>query len=278
MLRIGLFLGTNFAVMIVLSIVLQVLGLHQQGTSGFIMIAGLFGMGGAFISLMMSKTMAKRAVGAEVIEAPRNSSEQWLIETVARQSEQAGIGMPEVAVFSSDAPNAFATGANRNDALVAVSSGLLKHMNQDEVEAVLGHEVSHVANGDMVTLALLQGVMNTFVMVFAHILAAAIDRNSRGRGMGYFMGYYAAQAVLGILASIVVKWFSRFREYRADAGGAALSSHAKMIAALERLQQQSEPAALPESMAAQGISGLFGGLLSTHPPLSARIEALKQAA
>jgi heat shock protein HtpX len=277
MLRIGLFLATNFAVLVVLSIVLNLLGLNQQGTGGMLVFAAIFGMGGAFISLLMSKSMAARAVGAQLIEQPANAAERWLVETVQRQAEAAGIGMPDVAVFDSPSPNAFATGANKDDALVAVSTGLLRHMSQDEVEAVLAHEVSHVANGDMVTLALLQGVMNTFVMVFAHVLAAAIDRDSRGRGAGYYLGYFAAQAVLGFLASLVVMWFSRHREYRADAGGARLAGRHKMIAALERLQQQSQPEALPDTVEAFGIAGGLGSLLSTHPPLEQRIAALRAA-
>ncbi|MEQ8234096.1 MAG: protease HtpX [Gammaproteobacteria bacterium] len=277
MLRIGLFLATNFAVLVVLSIVLNLLGLNQQGTGGMLVFAAIFGMGGAFISLLMSKSMAARAVGAQLIEQPANAAERWLLETVQRQAEAAGIGMPDVAVFDSPSPNAFATGANKDDALVAVSTGLLRHMSQDEVEAVLAHEVSHVANGDMVTLALLQGVMNTFVMVFAHVLAAAIDRDSRGRGAGYYLGYFAAQAVLGFLASLVVMWFSRHREYRADAGGARLAGRHKMIAALERLQQQSQPEALPDTVEAFGIAGGLGSLLSTHPPLEQRIAALRAA-
>lgn len=279
MMRVGLFLATNFAVLVVLSIVLNLLGLNQpgSGTGGMLVFAAIFGMGGSLISLLMSKRMAMRAVGAQVIEQPRTSSERWLLETVARQAESSGIGMPDVAVFDSPSPNAFATGANKNEALVAVSTGLLRHMNEDEVEAVLAHEVSHVANGDMVTLALVQGVMNTFVMVFAHILAAALDRDSRGRGMGYFIGYYVAQAVLGFLAALVVMWFSRYREYRADAGGARLAGGGKMIAALERLRQQAEPGALPDDMAAFGISGSLGHLFSTHPPLEARIARLREA-
>lgn len=281
MLRIALFLATNFAVMIVLTAVVSLLGLNQpgSGTSGLIIMAAIFGMGGSFISLLMSKSMALRAVGAQLIEQPANAAERWLVDTVARQAQAAGIGMPDVAIFDSPAPNAFATGAKRDDALVAVSTGLLRGMHQDEVEAVLAHEISHVANGDMVTLTLIQGVMNTFVMVFAHLLAAAIDRDGRGRhGAGYYLGYFAAQAVLGFLASLIVMWFSRFREYRADAGGAALAGRHKMIAALERLQQVHEPQALPDSMAAFGISGGLGAWFSTHPPLAARIAALRATA
>jgi len=276
MLRITLFLATNFAVMIVLTAVLSLLGLNQpgSGTPGLIVMAAIFGMGGSFISLLMSKSMARRAVGAQLIEQPANAAERWLVDTVARQAQAAGVGMPDVAIFDSPTPNAFATGAKRDAALVAVSSGLLRSMSQDEVEAVLAHEMSHVANGDMVTLTLIQGVMNTFVLVFAHILAAAIDRDGRGRhGAGYYLGYFAAQAVLGFLASLIVMWFSRYREFRADAGGASLAGRHKMIAALERLQQVHEPQALPDSMAAFGISGGLGALFSTHPPLAARAAA-----
>jgi heat shock protein HtpX len=278
MLRIALFLATNFAVLVVLSIVLQLLGLNEpgSGTGGLLVMAAIFGMGGAFISLLMSKSIARRAVGAHVITEPRTPAERWLVDTVARQAQAAGIGMPEVAVFESRSPNAFATGAKRDEALVAVSTGLLQHMQPDEVEAVLAHEISHVANGDMVTLALIQGVLNTFVMVFAHVLAGIIDRDSRGRGFGYYIGYFAAQAVLGFLASLIVMWFSRLREYRADAGGAALAGRHKMIAALERLQRAQEAQPLPDTLQAFGITGGLGHLLSTHPPLSARIQALRE--
>lgn len=282
MMRIGLFVATNLAVLFVLSIVLNLLGFNQpgQGMGGFLVMAAVFGMGGSFISLLMSKTLAARSVGAQVIDTPRTGGEQWLVNTVARLAEQAGIGMPEVAVFDSPTPNAFATGANKDAALVAVSTGLLRNMSEDEVEAVLGHEIAHVANGDMVTLALLQGVMNTFVMVFAHLLAAVIDRSDgrENHGMGYYIGYYASQAVLGFLASLIVMWFSRYREYRADAGGARFAGRHKMIAALERLRRVNEPHALPDGMAAFGITGGLGELLATHPPLEKRIEALRAAA
>jgi heat shock protein HtpX len=269
MLRIGLFLATNLAVMLVLGVVLNLLGLNQPGSGirGYLIFAALFGMGGSLISLLLSKKMAARSVGARIIEQPANATERWLVETVARQASAAGIGMPEVAIFESPGPNAFATGANKNAALVAVSSGLLQHMREPEVEAVLGHEISHVANGDMVTLALLQGVMNTFVMVFARIIAGAIDRGGRGPGIGYFVGYFAAQAVLGFLASMVVMWFSRHREYHADAGGAALASREQMIAALERLQQVAKPAPLPDAVAAFGIAG---GAAIVDPPATGR--------
>jgi len=281
--RVLLFLSTNFAVVLVLGLVLNLLGLNQQGGGSlpFLIMAAVFGMGGSFISLWMSKSMALRSTGAKVIESPNGELEKWLVDTVHAQAERAGIGQPEVAIFDSPAPNAFATGANKNAALVAVSSGLLSNMARDEVEAVLGHEVSHVANGDMVTLSLIQGVVNTFVMVFAQIVASALSRgDGRGRGMGYYFAYSIAQMFFGFLASIIVMWFSRYREFRADEGGAALSTAPKMIAALERLQS-SEPAELPASMAAFGISsgGIKQGLrqlLTTHPPLSDRIAALKR--
>ena len=282
MTRILLFLTTNFAVVLVLGVVLNLLGLNQQGSGSmpFLIMAAVFGMGGAFISLLLSKKMAVRSTGAKIIETPANELETWLVDTVHRQAEHADIGKPDVAIFHSDAPNAFATGANKNAALVAVSSGLMNNMTRDEVEAVLGHEVSHVANGDMITLSLLQGVVNTFVMVFASIVASAFSRgDGRSRGMGYYFAYSIAQAVFGFLASIVVMWFSRYREFRADEGGARLSSTPKMIAALERLQS-TQAAELPASMAAFGISagGITQGLkslLTTHPPLADRIAALK---
>jgi heat shock protein HtpX len=284
--RVVLFLATNLAVVTVLTLILNLLGLNRPGANlmPFLFMTALLGMGGSFVSLLMSKSMAKRSTGARVIEQPSSPTERWLVDTVRRQAEQAGIGMPEVAVFDSPTPNAFATGADRNHALVAVSTGLLRHMREDEVEAVLGHEVSHVANGDMVTLTLIQGVVNTFVMVFAHVLAGALDRNNREgqHGMGYYAGYMIAQTVLGFLASIIVCWFSRQREFRADAGGAALAGRQKMIAALERLQAAQDPGHLPDAMAAFGISGgALGGLrhlFATHPPLPVRIEALRRAA
>lgn len=282
--RLMLFLGTNLAVVLVLSVVLQLLGLNRPGTSmlPWLFMTALIGMGGSFISLLLSKSMALRSTGAHVITSPGSPTERWLLDTVARQARQAGIGMPDVAIFESPAPNAFATGSDRNHALVAVSTGLLQHMTQAEAEAVLGHEVAHVANGDMVTLTLIQGVVNTFVMVFANLIASALDRDNRDgqRGMGYFMGYMLAQSVLGVLASIVVCWFSRQREFRADAGGATLAGRMNMIAALERLRQ-GQPVPLPSEMAAFGISGnMLGGLahlFATHPPLTERIEVLRQA-
>jgi heat shock protein HtpX len=281
--RLVLFLATNLGVVAVLSLALNVLGVNQQGMSlaPYLFMTAAIGMGGSFISLLMSKSLAVRSVGAQIITEPRSATERWLLETVRRQSEQAGIGMPEVAVFESPTPNAFATGSNRNQALVAVSTGLLQQMSQDEAEAVLGHEVSHVANGDMITMALIQGVVNTFVMVFANLIASALDRGNReggGRGMGYYVGYMLAQSVLGVLASVVVCWFSRQREFRADAGGATLAGRGKMIAALERLQS-GQTAQLPREIAAFGISGnMLGGLghlFATHPPLGDRITALR---
>ena len=273
--RIGLFLLTNAGVVMVLSIVLNVLGIGQGGDMlGLVLITSLFGMGGAFISLMMSKSMALRSVGASVITKPKNEVERWLIEMVEKQARKAGIGMPDVAIFESPSPNAFATGSNKNSSLVAVSTGLLKHMETNEVEAVMAHEISHVANGDMVTLTLLQGVMNTFVMIFAHILAAALDKGRRG--MGYFIGYYLAQSVLGFLAAMVVMWFSRYREFRADSGGGKLAGVDNMIAALEKLKVSPANESLPDSVDAFGISGGIGQLLSSHPPLDKRIQRLRE--
>ncbi len=272
--RIGLFLVTNLAVIFVLSIVLSLFGLGGTGNHlGLIVFASIFGFGGAFISLMMSKSMAVRSVNARIIEKPKNDMERWLVGQLAKQAETSRIAMPQFAIFDSQVPNAFATGASRDNSLVAISTGLLRTMDKDELEAVLAHEVSHIANGDMVTLTLLQGVMNTFVMVFAHILAALIDKG-RGRGFGYFIGYFIAQSVLGFLASLVLMWFSRFREYRADSGGAALSGKQKMISALKKLESFASSEALPKEVEAFAISGGVNELLSTHPPLSKRIEAL----
>ena len=273
--RIGLFLLTNAGVVMVLSIVLNVLGIGQGGSMlGLVLITSLFGMGGAFISLMMSKSMALRSVGASVITKPKNEVERWLVEMVEKQARKAGIGMPDVAIFESASPNAFATGANKNSSLVAVSTGLLKHMETNEVEAVMAHEISHVANGDMGTLTLLQGVMNTFVMIFAHILAAALDKGRRG--MGYFIGYYIAQSVLGFLAAMVVMWFSRYREFRADSGGGELAGVGNMISALEKLKVSPVNESLPDSVDAFGIAGGIGQLLSSHPPLDKRIQRLRE--
>lgn len=288
--RIFLFLLTNLAVVLVLGVVLNIvmaaLGIPRDSYTGLLVLALVFGMGGAFISLLMSKFMAKRATGAQVLTNPTTATERWLVETVQRQAQAAGIGMPEVAIYQAPEINAFATGANRNNALVAVSTGLLNSMNQDEAEAVLGHEVSHIANGDMITLTLIQGVVNTFVIFMARVIANIISSSMRGSnqegGLGFF-AYMAVvfvlEAVFGILASMIVAWFSRHREFRADAGGASLAGRTKMIAALERLRQQSEPSHLPDQMAAFGIRGKGGGLmalLASHPPLEQRIEALRQ--
>jgi heat shock protein HtpX len=291
--RIFLFLATNVAIILVLSVTMQLLGVEQyfydQGVNlnltGLLIIAFLFGMGGSFISLLISKWMAKRMTGAKVIEEPANSTESWLLNTVQNQAQQAGIGMPEVAIFNSPDPNAFATGANRNKALVAVSSGLLQHMNQDEVEAVLAHEVSHVANGDMITLALIQGVVNTFVIFLSRVIGHVVDRvvfkTQRGHGPAFWITTIVAQVVLGILASIIVMWFSRQREYRADAGGASLAGREKMIAALERLKASVDQPHLPDQLAAFGISGggnKFSNLFRSHPHLDERIQALRNQA
>jgi len=288
--RIVLFLATNLAVLLVLSVVMQVLGVDRmlaqngQNPVALLIMAAIFGFGGAFISLAMSKWMAKRSMGVYVVQQPRNSTEAWLLETVRRQSEAAGIKMPEVGIFESPDMNAFATGARRNAALVAVSTGLLNGMSQREAEAVLGHEISHVANGDMVTLTLIQGVLNTFVIFLSRIIGGVVDRalsgnrDSRGPGPFYFLIVIVLQILLGILASMIVAWFSRYREFRADAGGANLSNRQSMIGALQRLQQR-QAAPLPEQMAAFGITGgKLSKLFASHPPLEQRIEALRNAA
>lgn len=273
--RILYFLATNAAIMVVVSVVMMFLPaeLQTQNTS-FLIMALLFGFGGSIISLLMSKSMAIRGAGVELISEPRNDTEQWLLSTVARQAEQAGIGMPEVGIFYTDQVNAFATGANKNNALVAVSSGLLKAMTREEAEAVMGHEIAHVANGDMITLTLIQGVVNTFVMILARALAMAIDRD--GRGFGYMIGYMGGQVVFGFLASIIVAFFSRHREFRADEGGAKYSSKQNMISALERLKQ-GQAGELPDQLAAFGINSGVKKLFSTHPPLDVRIEALRNS-
>ncbi len=286
--RIALFLATNIAVMVVASIIFNVFGLNtftaQYGIdyTGMLILCGLFGFGGAFISLALSKWMAKRATGAHVITEPRNEIETWLVSTVRRQADKAGIGMPEVAIYDSPDMNAFATGMSRNSALVAVSTGLLRQMDRREVEAVLGHEIGHVANGDMVTLTLIQGVVNTFVMFFARIIGNFIDRailkNEGGPGIAYFVSVVVLEIVFGILASIVVAWFSRQREFRADTAGASLEGRDAMIAALARLKSGHEPSSLPKEIAAFGISGGIGKLFSSHPPLDDRIAALQRAA
>ncbi len=286
--RTFLFLATNFAIVLVLSVTMRLLGvepyLNAQGLNlrSLLIFAAVMGMGGSFISLAISKWTAKRSVGAEVIETPRNAAEIWLVETVHRQAREAGIGLPEVAIFDSPEVNAFATGMNKNNALVAVSTGLLQSMTREEAEAVLGHEVSHVANGDMVTLALIQGVVNTFVMFLSRVIGYLVDKvvfkTQRGQGPAFFVTMIVAEMVLGILASIIVMWFSRQREFRADRGGATLAGRQNMIAALERLKQ-AHSGPLPEKMAAFGISGRAGGglkrLFMTHPPLDERIAALK---
>ena len=279
--RVLLFLATNLAVLVVLSIALSVIftffGIDRSSIGGLLVFAAIFGFGGSFISLAMSKWMAKRSTGAVVIEQPRNATEKWLVDTVARQARKAGIGMPEVAIYDSPEMNAFATGMKRNDALVAVSTGLLRNMREDEVEAVLAHEVSHIANGDMVTLTLIQGVVNTFVIFLARLIAGAIRQNNQQLGtFAYFGIVIALEMLFGVLASIIVMWFSRQREYRADAGAARLEGANKMVAALKRLQHNHE-SRLEGSMAAFGIAG--GGkkseLFMSHPPLEKRIAALQ---
>mgnify|MGYP001823921801 FL=1 len=290
--RILLFLATNLAVLVLVSIVFNLLGLEgilaangvDLNLTGLLVFCALFGFGGSLISLFLSKWMAKRGTGTEVIEQPRNRDEQWLVETVGELAKEAGIGMPEVGIVPSEAANAFATGWNRNDALVAVSAGLLRRFSPNEVRAVLAHEIGHVANGDMITLSLIQGVVNTFVMFLARIIGHTVDRvvfkTERGYGIGYFVVTIVAELVLGFLASAIVFWFSRWREYRADAAGAHLTTNGDMIAALQRLQaEQGMPQDLPGELTAFGISeqlkqGL-GGLFRSHPPLDDRIRALQ---
>ena len=292
--RIVLFLATNLAIVVVLSMTLRLLGvesiLDEQGTgldlNALLIFSAVFGFAGSLMSLVLSKWTAKRFTGAMVIETPSNEAERWLVATVQRQAERAGIGMPEVAIYDSPDINAFATGANRNNALVAVSTGLLRSMSRDEAEAVLAHEVSHIANGDMVTLALIQGVVNTFVIFLSRVIGYLVDRVvfkvERGHGPAFWITAIVAEIVLGILASIIVMWFSRQREFRADAGGAQLAGRQKMIAALERLKQSVEQPHLPDQLAAFGISGSIGHgirrLFMTHPPLDERIAALRAAA
>ena len=289
--RIFLFLATNIAVLVLISIVFHIFGFEgilarngvQLNYNALLVMSAVIGFGGSFISLAMSKWTAKRAMGVEVIEKPRNQTEQWLMSVVERHARQAGIGMPEVGVFQSDQPNAFATGMSRNNALVAVSTGLLHHMNADEAEAVLGHEVTHVANGDMVTMGLLQGVINTFVIFLSRVIGFFVDRvilkNERGLGIGYFLTSIFAQIFLSIFATMIVMWFSRRREYRADAGGASLAGKQKMIAALRRLQNVNEPEDLPGEFSAFGISGGrttgIKSLFMSHPPLEDRIARLE---
>jgi heat shock protein HtpX len=286
--RILLFVATNLAIVVVLSVAAHLLGIDEyldaRGGSlqGLLIFAALFGFGGSLISLAISKWMAKKVMGVQVITQPRNATESWLINAVGAHARNAGIGMPEVGIFDSPDPNAFATGASRNNALVAVSSGLLQRMNEHEVDAVLGHEISHVANGDMVTLALIQGVVNTFVIFLSRIIGNIVDRSffrsEDGRGPAYFISVIVSEIVLGILASLIVLWFSRWREFRADRGGAKLAGRANMIAALEKLKASHE--ALPQQFAAFGIadgkvaSG-FAKLRMSHPPLEERIAALR---
>jgi len=289
--RIVLYLATNLAIVLVLSVTLRLLGLDQmldeQGVginfNALLIMAAVIGFGGSFVSLLISKWSAKTMTGAHVIDVPSNMSERWLVDTVKRQAQQAGIGMPEVAIYDAPDINAFATGWNRNSALVAVSTGLLNQMSQEEAEAVLGHEITHVANGDMVTLALIQGVVNTFVIFLSRIIGHLVDRVvfkvERGYGPAFFITVIIAQLVLGILASIIVMWFSRQREFRADAGGAKLAGREKMVAALERLKLNHGQTQLPDQMKAFGVSGNVARglayLFMSHPPLDERIQALR---
>ena len=293
MMRIVLFLATNAAIMVLISIVFQMFGfegiLAENGVDlnlqALLVMSAVIGFGGSFISLAMSKFLAKRSMGVKIIAQPANSTEQWLVSTVKRQAEQAGIGMPEVGIFDTPEPNAFATGMSRNNALVAVSAGLLQNMNSDEVEAVLAHEITHVSNGDMVTMGLIQGVINTFVIFLSRVIGHVVDRvvfkTERGYGPAYYVTSIVAQIFLSILASMIVMWFSRRREFRADVGGASLAGRNKMIAALQALQRGHEPHDLPGEFAAFGISGGLGSgikkLFMSHPPLQERIAALRAA-
>jgi heat shock protein HtpX len=290
--RIGLFLLTNLAIVLVLSVVLRLLGveriLDETGSglnlNALLVFSAVIGFGGSFMSLAMSKWVAKRSTGAQVITQPRNATEQWLLSTVADQAKRAGIAMPEVAIFPSPEVNAFATGATKNSSLVAVSAGLLNTMTKQEAEAVLAHEIAHVANGDMVTLTLIQGVVNTFVIFFSRIIGHFVDRvvfkTEQGHGPAFWITSIIAQLVLGILASIIVMWFSRQREFRADAGGAALAGRQNMIAALERLKA-GQPTHLPDELVAFGINNkardVYSKLFMSHPPLEERIAALRNA-
>jgi heat shock protein HtpX len=293
--RILLFLLTNAAVLLLISILFHVLGLgdymHQRGVplslDSLLLSSAVIGMSGSFVSLAMSKWMAKKSMGVHVIGQPANQTEAWLVDTIRRQSQRLGIGMPEVGIFNTPEPNAFATGMSKNNSLVAVSTGLLQRMNPDEIEAVLGHEMSHVANGDMVTMGLLQGVVNTFVYFFASIAGYVVDRvllrsdddDRSGYGPGYYITQMVAQLLLSVIATMIVMWFSRRREFRADAGGAQLAGRTKMVEALRALQRAHEPHDLPGEMAAFGISGGMGSgfskLFLSHPPLEERIAALQ---
>ena len=293
MMRIALFLATNAAILVLISIVFQLFGfegiLAENGVDlnlqALLVMSAVIGFGGSFISLAMSKFLAKRSMGVKIIEQPANSTEQWLVSTVQRQAQQAGIGMPEVGIFDVAEPNAFATGMSRNNALVAVSTGLLRNMSSDEVEAVLGHEITHVSNGDMVTMGLIQGVVNTFVIFLSRVIGHVVDRvvfkTERGYGPAYFIVSIIAQIFLSILASMIVMWFSRRREFRADDGGTTLAGRGKMIGALQALQRQHEPHDLPGGFAAFGISGGLGSgikkLFMSHPPLEQRIAALQSS-
>ncbi|AVY67067.1 protease HtpX [Xanthomonas translucens] len=282
--RIALFLITNLAVLVLAGIVMSVFGINPNRMGGLLVMAALFGFGGSLVSLLLSKFMAKRATGAQVIAEPRNHTERWLLETVRRQAQAAGIGMPEVAVYDGPEINAFATGANRNNALVAVSTGLLQNMTEDEAEAVLAHEISHVANGDMVTMALLQGVLNTFVIVLARVVGGVVDGYLSGnrdgrRGLAYYAIVMVLELVFGLFATMIAMWFSRYREFRADAGGASLAGRNKMIAALQRLELNHGQSTLPSQVQAFGIAGGLGKgvrkLFMSHPPLSERIATLR---
>jgi len=293
MMRILLFLATNAAILVLISVVFQLFGIEgilaENGVDlnlqALLVMSAVIGFGGSFISLAMSKFLAKRSMGVKIIEQPASSSEQWLVSTVKRQAEQAGIGMPDVGIFDSPEPNAFATGMSRNNALVAVSAGLLQNMDADEVEAVLAHEITHVSNGDMVTMGLIQGVINTFVIFLSRVIGHVVDRvvfkTERGYGPAYYITSIVAQIFLSILASMIVMWFSRRREFRADAGGASLAGRNKMIGALQALQRGSKPHDLPGEFAAFGISGGLGTgikkLFMSHPPLDERIAALRAA-
>ncbi|MEN3259434.1 protease HtpX [Sodalis endosymbiont of Spalangia cameroni] len=290
MMRIALFLLTNLAVMVVFGIVLSLTGIQSSSAAGLMIMAGLFGFGGAFVSLLMSKSMALRSVGGEVIEQPRNETERWLLTTVRQQAQQANIAMPQVALYHAPDINAFATGARRDASLVAVSTGLLQNMNRDEAEAVIAHEISHIANGDMVTMTLIQGVVNTFVIFVSRILAQlaagfmSSDRDEGESGNGNPMVYFAVSMVLelvfGVLASIITLWFSRHREFHADAGSAKLVGREKMIAALQRLKTSHEPQEASSMMAfcINGRNKTFSELFMSHPPLDKRIEALRSGA
>lgn len=289
--RVFYFVATNIGILLVFSVTMRIFGiepyLNQYGLNyqSLLIMAAVFGMGGAFISLALSKWTAKRFTGARLVEQPANEIERWLLQTVQQQARAAGIGMPEVAIFDVPEVNAFATGMNRNNALVAVSTGLLRAMRRDEAEAVLGHEITHVANGDMITLALIQGVVNTFVIflsrVVGHLIDKVVFRNERGHGPAFWITTIVAELVLGIVASTIVMYFSRQREFRADKGGAELAGRDKMISALESLKAVAEQPALPDQMAAFGISGGMGmgikRLFMTHPPLEERIAALRRS-